>query len=264
MNQQQTNWKSDQYSEISGIQNKANLELLGQLPLKETDDVLDAGCGDGKLTFWVAKEVAKGSVLGIDSSPSMIRLCREKLKVNPVPASFLVMNLADMDFESRFDLVFSNSVLHWVKKTDQALEGLYKSLKPGGSLGLQFPLLNVLHPFTATCEQTVRNLKLEKFFEDWEFPWYVPAPEEFKQIFSRYGFQETKVYVKSPAIDFGSSAKLFKSFDAAGLDLYTQRLPDAMQERFKQEVFSEVEKMKENGRLRVRFERIYAFGYRKI
>ena len=264
MDDQQPKWKSNQYSEISGIQNKANLELLGQLPLKETDNVLDAGCGDGKLTFWVAQQVKKGSVLGIDSSPSMIRLCNEKLKETSVPATFAVMDLHDVDFENRFDLVFSNSVLHWVKETDRVLEGLYKSLKPGGSLGLQFPLLNALHPFTAACQQVVRNLKLEKFFEDWEFPWYVPEPEEFKQIFSRYGFQETKVYVNSPAIDFESSKKLFNSFDSAGLDLYTQRLPDTLQERFKQEVFSEVEKMKENGRLMVRFERIYAFGYRKF
>ena len=264
MDYRQPQWKSNQYSEISGIQNKANLELLRQLPLKETDNVLDAGCGDGKLTFWVAQQVKKGSVLGIDSSPSMIRLCNEKLKETSVPATFAVMNLTDMDFENRFDLVFSSSVLHWVKRAGRALDGLYKSLKPGGSLGLQFPLLNALHPFTAACQQAVRNLKLEKFFEDWEFPWYVPAPEEFKQIVSRYGFQETKVYVKSLAIDFESPKKLFKSFDAAGLNLYTQRLPEAMQERFKQEVFSEVEKLGKNGRLMVRFERIYAFGYHKI
>ena len=263
MNQQQTNWKSNQYSEISGIQKNVNTELLGQLPFKETDKVLDAGCGDGKLTFLVAKQVAKGSVWGIDSTPSMIRLCNEKLKENPAPASFLVMNLAEIDFENRFDLVFSNSVFHWINKPGDVLKRLYNSLKQGGSLGIQFPLLNDRHPFKIVCHQALKNLKMENTLQGQSFPWYVPTQGQFKELFRNLGFETTKVYMKNTEIHFKEPRQLYKSFDAAGLDYFIGENDKITKERFKQEVLAEIEKMKNDNGLSVSFDRIFAFGFHK-
>jgi trans-aconitate 2-methyltransferase len=258
------NWDSNQYATVAGLQKRINEELLGQLFFNETDQVLDAGCGVGYLTFQVAEKVKKGRVLGIDSSESMIKKCNEYRKNHNIQnVRCITKNITAIDFASEFHVVYSSSVFHWVKETEQALETLYRSLKPGGSLGLQFPLLNQKHPFMVTTQQAIRNLKLEKFYENWEFPWYVPALEDFRNHFNRYGFQETKVYKENPAIDFQSAEKLFKSFNAAGLELFTQRLPEAEQGHFKKEVFSAIEKLKKNNRLIVHFERIYAFGYHK-
>jgi trans-aconitate 2-methyltransferase len=262
--QMKDNWDSNQYATVAGLQKRINEELLGQLPFAETDQVLDAGCGVGNLTFQVAEKVKKGRVLGIDSSESMIKKCDENRKNHNIQnVRCITKNMTAIDFANEFHVVFSSSVFHWVKETDQALGALYRSLKPGGSLGIQFPLLNQKHPFIVTTQQAIRNLKMEKFYEDWEFPWYVPALEEFRSRFNRYGFQKTKVYKENPAIDFQDAEKLFKSFNAAGLHLFTKRLPEARQVSFKKEVFAEIEKLRKNNRLIVRFERIYAFGYHK-
>jgi ubiquinone/menaquinone biosynthesis C-methylase UbiE len=38
----------------------------------------------------------------------------------------------DLPYREEFDAVFSNAVLHWIRRADVMLAGVYRSLKPGG------------------------------------------------------------------------------------------------------------------------------------
>src|SRR5262249_31197838 len=42
------------------------------------------------------------------------------------------MSGEDLPFDREFDAVFSNAVLHWIKRADPMIASVYRALKPGG------------------------------------------------------------------------------------------------------------------------------------
>ncbi len=258
-------WNSNKYTTISDLQEKVGNELIEQLNLNETDQVLDAGCVIGNISFKVAGIVKRGHVLGIDSSSSMIEKCYENLKtINSSNVKFITKSITEIDFTNEFNVVFSNSVFHWLKETGKALGLLYGSLKPGGSIGIQFPLLNSQHPLVTICEKVITKLKLETEFQNWDFPWYVPTLNSFKYLMRKYDFEKFNVYQKTTEYDFHESINVYNFFDSVGLNLYTSKLSKEKEKIFKPEIYNEIEKLKDLNKLKIHFERLYAFGYNKL
>ena len=86
----------------------------------------------------MASLVPQGQVLGIDSSKEMIEFSRKKFPSSGYSnLRFEHLDVLDMKFESRFDLVTSFACLHWVKDHLAVLKNIKRSLKPGGKLLIQ-------------------------------------------------------------------------------------------------------------------------------
>ena len=85
---------------------------------------MDAGCGSGRITKILSEIVLFGKVYAIDNDHNMIKKAKENLKdfknVNVIQS-----NLLDMDFNnihSKFNIIFSNAVLHWILNIIQCLK----------------------------------------------------------------------------------------------------------------------------------------------
>jgi 2-polyprenyl-3-methyl-5-hydroxy-6-metoxy-1,4-benzoquinol methylase len=91
---------------------------------KPGERILDLGCGDGVLTKKLADLGCE--VVAVDSSVPQIEAAR-KLGLNASAISG-----EDLPYKEEFDAVFSNAVLHWIKRAEVMLAGVYRSLKPGG------------------------------------------------------------------------------------------------------------------------------------
>lgn len=76
--QAQREWQAEKYHENSGVQLEAAMHLLKILNLKGTEEVLDVGCGDGKITAGIANSLTEGSILGTDLSKEMIHFASHK------------------------------------------------------------------------------------------------------------------------------------------------------------------------------------------
>jgi SAM-dependent methyltransferase len=105
---------------------------LEQIPSSCTS-VIEIGCGTGRLVRAVAGRAEV--VVGIDVSPEMIRLARERARDDPricfVCADFLTYPMS----ESRFDCVISVATLHHFPPA-MALARMKALLRPGGVLVL--------------------------------------------------------------------------------------------------------------------------------
>lgn len=107
----------------------------GGRPLPEAR-VLDFGCGWGRLTRFLARDVASGALFGCDPVESILQVCRD----SGVPAQ-----LARTDFlpdrlpwDEPFDLAFSFSVFTHISERahESCLRALHAAIRPGGILVL--------------------------------------------------------------------------------------------------------------------------------
>ncbi|MFF5984083.1 class I SAM-dependent methyltransferase [Streptomyces olindensis] len=106
--------------------------LRGWLPGR-AGDVLDLGCGTGSLSLLASEQGHR--VTGVDLSPAMVTLAREKLAGRD--AVFLVGDAAAPPVgERRFDAVLVRHVLWALPDPGRALGHWYGLLRPGGRLVL--------------------------------------------------------------------------------------------------------------------------------
>ena len=64
------------YEQASQCQREWGTKLAEELNLKGNETILDLGCGNGVITRELAKRVPYGTVIGLDSSPSMLAGCK--------------------------------------------------------------------------------------------------------------------------------------------------------------------------------------------
>ena len=125
-------WNGKAYSENSLWQFELANEILLKYPFKGDEKVLDIGCGDGRITTFIAKEkVPRGTIKGIDMSSSMIETALEKSK-NQNNVSFQQGLAESFHINELFDVIVSFSTLHWVVDQKAAWENIRLHLKIGG------------------------------------------------------------------------------------------------------------------------------------
>jgi ubiquinone/menaquinone biosynthesis C-methylase UbiE len=108
--------------------------------LKQTDKVLEIGCGTGYFTREIVK--TKAFVTAIDISPELLNLAKEAIKEANV--IFVLENAYEMSFESNsFDSIVGSSVLHHLE-IEKAISEMFRVLKPGGSIFFTEP--NMMNP----------------------------------------------------------------------------------------------------------------------
>ena len=105
----------------------------GAVPL-EPARVLDFGCGWGRLTRMLARDVAPGRLFGCDPAEAILDVCR----ADGVPAQLARSEfLPDrVPFDGPFDLAFAFSVFTHLSEAAHArcLDALHAALVPGGIL----------------------------------------------------------------------------------------------------------------------------------
>lgn len=111
---------------------KAMATAHGTKPLADSR-VLDFGLGWGRLTRFLARDVAPGALLGVDPSEDILAVCRRsRVPAELARSDFLPETLP---FE-RIDLAYSFSVFTHISEDAAArcLRALHAALEPGGVL----------------------------------------------------------------------------------------------------------------------------------
>ena len=95
--------------------------------------ILDAGCGAGDYSFYLARRFPDAQILGVDMDPKRVernRITARRLEISN--AQFEVADLAVADFPNPFDLILAIDVLEHIESQDEALSRLHSALRPGG------------------------------------------------------------------------------------------------------------------------------------
>lgn len=128
-------WEKDTKDLTEAFQN-INNAIIENAEIEQNATVLDAGCGVGGASTYIAKKVSC-KVVGITLNEQQCSDAKQNAKLQGIEnaCSFYIMNYCKTTFNDQtFDVVYGlESICHATEKKD-FLQEAYRLLKPGGRL----------------------------------------------------------------------------------------------------------------------------------
>ena len=170
-------WDPAQYLRFAGPRMRPALDLLARVLVQSPAAILDLGCGAGNVTASLAARWPSGRLVGLDQSEPMLEGARRSVP----EAEFVHADLTTWEPARRFDVIYSNAVLHWVGDHDVVIRRLLDWLTPGGVLAVQMPR-NHAEPTHATAWAMVHEPAWAHLDADRLLPQPVPEPEFYHDV----------------------------------------------------------------------------------
>ncbi len=102
--------------------------------------VLDAGCGFGQYSYFIAKNFKNSEVLGIDINERRIKDCEKfARRIGMENLRFEFADLTKLNQFEKFDLILAIDVMEHIEDDVKVFENFFKALKNGGSLIISTP-----------------------------------------------------------------------------------------------------------------------------
>ncbi|KYD14020.1 hypothetical protein B4168_0842 [Anoxybacillus flavithermus] len=174
-------WNADVYDEKLSFVSELGKSLIEMLNPKQGENILDLGCGTGELTNEIAKRGCK--VAGLDASSHMVEKARKKYP----HISFFVDRGETFRTQERYDAIFSNAALHWMKEAENVVQSMALALREGGRLVAEFGGKGNVDAIVKAIETVLlTNYGIDAKEKN---PWYFPSIGEYSSLLEKYGFR---------------------------------------------------------------------------
>jgi len=218
------------YEQASTHQKEWGLKLIEELDLKGNESVLDLGCGDGALTCMIAERLPDGQALGIDASQGMIDTAMPKATAN---LDFKLLDIDNLAFEEKFDIIFSNATLHWVKDHRKLLRNVQRALRPGGRVRFDFAGDGNCINFFAIIKEAIALDRFVAAFNGFEWPWYMPTVEAYSTLAKESGLHSVKVWSGIADRYFSDKETMIRWIDQPSIVPFLPRLTESERNPFR-------------------------------
>jgi len=242
----------------SQYQWRTAIDSLNHFHFERSDQVLDVGCGDGRVTAVVSDRVPDGSVVGIDISKAMIDSANTLFAKSNL--AFLQASVVDIPFNDRFDKAISFNALHWVLEQKEALRSIYDSLKRGGEILLLFPAYRP-NNIGVLSKKMAESEKWRSHFPNYKQVRAYYTAEQYASLLREVGFQGVEVETSENTADFQDRG----AFVAWIMPLinFVDHLPVSLQDEFIEELADQmllIDSMTEGGKISIRMVQLKAQG----
>ena len=118
------------YEQHNNVQRGFGIKMIEKLQFCKGMSVLDLGCGTGNLTKMLSDRVGpEGRIIAVDPDKERLQIARESYSASNIE----YIEADDNTFpEGQYDLIFANTVIHWIQDKRALFEKVYDNLKSGG------------------------------------------------------------------------------------------------------------------------------------
>ena len=253
-------WSAKQYLKFEDERTRPPRDLLAQVPLDSPRRVVDLGCGPGNSTELLIGRFPSADVIGVDSSPDMLRQARGRLP----RCTFVEGDLSTWLPEPRTDLLFGNAVFHWVPNHPKVLARLLASLPPRGVLAVQMPdntnepALMLMEKVAASGPWTAAIAQAKPARND------LPRPEDYYDLL-RPLCSHIDIWHTHYNHIIENHAGIVEWFKGSGLRPFLAPLDAAMRETFTAKYTDEIRltySVRSDGRVMLKFPRLFILAVR--
>jgi len=163
---------------------KLNEILSSRVEIKKNDIVLDAGCGYGSSSIWLAKNIGC-KVEGITIVPFQAKQANNFARKERLDhlANFHVQDYTKINFKDEtFDVFWALESLVHAESRSAVIKEAYRVLKPGGRLIIAEYLLRDDNQYSSS-EQGL----IQKWLYGWQMP-SLETPGQYSQLLIQAGF----------------------------------------------------------------------------
>jgi trans-aconitate 2-methyltransferase len=215
-----TTWDPGHYEEFLAERHQPGRDLIARIELTDPTNVVDLGCGTGRLTAELAARWPAASVIGIDRSAEMIAAAaRTEVRSE-------VGDIESWKQPEPVDLVFANASLQWIDDHPRLFPRLASMLSTGGVLAVQMPL-----SWDQPSHRILRSVGAEFGVE-------IPSPptldpNEYHDVL--VGHATTEVWVTTYHHVLTGHNPVFRWVSATGMKRFLDRIEPARHDAYRAE-----------------------------
>ncbi|MCK4364548.1 MAG: methyltransferase domain-containing protein [Thermoplasmatales archaeon] len=183
-------YKNDTKTSREAIYNMNNLvgsllNLRDEKPMR----ILDAGCGVGGTSIYLAKRHPNIKFIGISIAHEEVKFAKKYAKTNQVKnAEFILANFVNTDFpDNYFDNIFAVESLSFAENHNDFVDEMYRILKPSG----RFIVFDVF--IKKPSMSSIIKKVYKEYCREYGFV-RIPLINEYEFYLKEKGFKEIKFF----------------------------------------------------------------------
>jgi arsenite methyltransferase len=239
---------AERYDRMSDTQFKSGSALVDRMNIKKGDNVLDVGCGTGRLAIYVSMIVGQsGCVTGIDPSPHRVRVAdRKRNTVATKSLKFMIGCGEDLGAfsENTFDHIYYSSVFHWIGEKDRALREAYRALRHGGNVGITTVDKSQHFAMKKAMEDIFSKYSTTDDIKPDDFDKMILDKNELNDMLKSAGFRDITIDIKDETLYFSSTEMFLQFIEASSFGNFLRNVPDKLRARVRGDIGKELEKLR--------------------
>lgn len=221
-------WNAESYHKVAAPQTAWGQKVLSRLEVAGNENVIDAGCGTGRLTGELMTRLPKGRLVAIDRSWNMLLTARANLRPDfGSRVSYARVELPHLPFAGWADLLFSTATFHWVRDHEALFANIFQALRSGGRLFAQCGGGRNLARARALADSVMQREPFARFFEDWTSVWEYASPEITSDRLRAAGFIEIETWLEEAPTTLADESNYREFVTTVIYNQHLARIPDA-------------------------------------
>jgi len=253
-------WNPEQYLQFKSERTQPSIDLIYRIDQADPKSIIDIGCGPGNSSQVLVNRWPKSKITGLDSSAEMIN----KAKQDYPNQEWIIADVSTYEFESKFDIVFSNAAIQWVPNHEELLTKFRGLLSGSGAIAIQIPQfwdmpLGKIIDNTAKVDRwKTRTEAVSNLFTIHNYSFYYDILSDL--------FNSIEIWETHYMHILNNHVSILEMMRSTGLKPYLERLnSDSDANDFEEIVLNEIMKtypIQKNGKVILPFKRLFFIGYK--